>query len=136
MNHSHSRAQIASSTLSLAVHVLSRILVKQEEGSGTGSGEHLRSVERKADLPVAKHFSSPGHTTDDMMVSVVRSVLTNIKERRSTEDRLIFKCRTRHAAARHKRGLQFYLNGPGREKLSAALKWTLSARVSHVATFK
>ncbi|XP_078354461.1 uncharacterized protein LOC144639077 [Oculina patagonica] len=33
--------------------------------------EHLRSVERKADLPVAKHFSSPGHTTYDMMVSVV-----------------------------------------------------------------
>ncbi|KAL9976615.1 hypothetical protein ACROYT_G013937 [Oculina patagonica] len=56
--------------------------------------EHLRSVERKADLPVAKHFSSPGHTTDDMMVSVVRSGLTNIRERRSAEGRLIFKCRT------------------------------------------
>ena len=56
--------------------------------------EHLRSVKRKADLPVAKHFSSPGHTTDDMMVSVVRSGLTNIKERGSPEGRLIFKCRT------------------------------------------
>ncbi|KAL9953630.1 hypothetical protein ACROYT_G041077 [Oculina patagonica] len=56
--------------------------------------EHLRSVERIADLPVAKHFSSPGHTTDDMMVSVVRSGLTNIRERRSAEGRLIFKCRT------------------------------------------
>ena len=34
--------------------------------------EHLRSVSKKADLPVAKHFSSPGRTTDDMMVAVVR----------------------------------------------------------------
>ena len=29
--------QVASSTLSLAVHVLCRILVKQEKGLGTGS---------------------------------------------------------------------------------------------------
>ena len=28
--------------------------------------EHLRSVKSRADLSVARHVSSPGHTTDDM----------------------------------------------------------------------
>ena len=56
--------------------------------------EHLRSVSKKADLPVAKHFSSPGHTTDDMMVAVVRAGLHNTRDRRRAEGRLIFKCKT------------------------------------------
>ena len=55
--------------------------------------EHLRSVSKKADLPVAKHFSSPGHTTDDMMVAVVRAGLHNTRDRRRAEGRLIFKCK-------------------------------------------
>ena len=54
--------------------------------------EHLRSVSKKADLPVAEHFSSPGHTTDDMMVAVVRAGLHNNRDRRRAEGRLIFKC--------------------------------------------
>ena len=56
--------------------------------------EHLRSVSKKADLPVAKHFSSPDHTTDDMMVAVVRAGLHNTRDRRRAEGRLIFKCKT------------------------------------------
>ena len=56
--------------------------------------EHLRSVSKKADLPVAKHFSSPGHTTDDMMVAVVRAGLHNTRDRRRAEVRLVFKCKT------------------------------------------
>ena len=56
--------------------------------------EHLRSVKKKADLPVPKHFSSPGQRTDDMMVSVVRTGFKNTTERRSAEERLIFKCQT------------------------------------------
>ena len=56
--------------------------------------EHLRSVSKKADLPVAKHFSSPGRTTDDMMVAVVRAGLHNTRDRHRAECRLIFKCKT------------------------------------------
>ena len=56
--------------------------------------EHLRSVSKKADLPVAKHFSSPGRTTDDMMVAVVRAGLHNTRDRRRAEGRLICKCKT------------------------------------------
>ena len=33
--------------------------------------QHLRSVAEKVHLPIAKHLSSLGHTTDDMMVVVV-----------------------------------------------------------------
>ena len=40
----------------------------------------LRSVARKADLPVVKRFSSPGRTADDMIMSVVRIGLTNMRE--------------------------------------------------------
>ena len=47
--------------------------------------EHLRSVSKKADLPVAKHFSSPGHTTEDMLVAVVRAGLHNTRDRRRAE---------------------------------------------------
>ena len=53
--------------------------------------ELLRSVSKKADLPVAKHFSSPGHTTDDMMVAVVRTGLHNTRDRLRAEGRLNFK---------------------------------------------
>ena len=55
---------------------------------------HLRSVTKQADLPVAKHFSSPGHTTDDMMVSVVNDRFENTKERRRAGGRLFFTCIT------------------------------------------
>ena len=33
--------------------------------------EHLRSVSKKAGLPVAKKFSSPGHTTDDTIITLI-----------------------------------------------------------------
>ena len=48
---------------------------------GDGFWEHLRSVSKQADLPVAKHFSSPGHTTDDIMLAVVRAGLHNTREK-------------------------------------------------------
>lgn len=36
--------------------------------------EHLRSIRLPdSDLPVGRHFASPGHTTQDMLVSVIRS---------------------------------------------------------------
>ena len=56
--------------------------------------EHLRSVKKKADLPVAKHFSSPRHTTDDMMVYVVITGFRDTAQRRSAEGQKIFKCQT------------------------------------------
>ena len=61
---------------------------------GNRFSEHLRSVEKKANLPVAKHFSSPGRTTEGMMVSVVRTGFRDTAQRRSAEGRLIFKCQT------------------------------------------
>ena len=56
--------------------------------------EHLRSVRRQEDLPVANHFCSPGHTAEDMMVAVVRTGYRNNKTRRRAEGRLIFTCQT------------------------------------------
>ena len=56
--------------------------------------KHLRSVKKKVDLSVAKHFSSLGHTTDDMIVSVVRTGFRDTAQRRSAEGPLIFKCQT------------------------------------------
>ena len=36
-------------------------------------------MERKADLPVAEHFSSPGHTTDDIMCLLCEQALPTSK---------------------------------------------------------
>ena len=64
----------------------------------------FRSVSKKADLPVAKHFSFPGHTADDMMVAVERAGLHDVRERRSAEGRL------NSATTRHK-SLSSYIKG-------------------------
>ena len=56
--------------------------------------EHLRSVTKQAGLPVAKHFSLPGHKTDDMLVSVVNDRFKNTKERRRGEGRVSVRCKT------------------------------------------
>ena len=56
-------------------------------------------VKKKADLPVAKHFSSPGHTTDDMMVSVVSTGFRDTAQRRSAEGRMISNAKLSNDAA-------------------------------------
>ena len=42
-----------------------------------------------AGLPVGDHFSKPGHSNDDMIVSVLKGNLVNLRERRRTELELI-----------------------------------------------
>ena len=93
------RQRFSCTTISLVYNITCRACSLSYIGQtgrrlGDRLCEHLRSVERKADLPVAKHLPSPGHTTYDIMVSVVRSGHTNITQRRSAEGRLIFLCRT------------------------------------------
>ena len=59
--------------------------------------EHLRSTRLSAsDLPVGRHFASPGHTSQDMLVSVIRLGFRNATNRRSFKARMIFRHRTLH----------------------------------------
>ena len=60
--------------------------------------EHLRSTRLPdSDLPVGRHFASPGHTTQDMLlVSVIRSGFTDATDRGSFEARMIFRHHTLH----------------------------------------
>ena len=54
--------------------------------------EHLRSTRlTDTDFPVGRHFASPGHTAEDMLVSVIRSGFSSTTHRRSVEARMIFK---------------------------------------------
>ena len=45
-------------------------------------------------LPVGRHFAPPGHTTQDMLVSIIRSGFRDATDRRSFEARVIFGHRT------------------------------------------
>ena len=68
-----------------------------ETGSRLGDRfkEHLRSTRLPgSDLPVGRHFASPGHTTWDMLVPVIRSGFRDATDRRSFEARMIFRHRT------------------------------------------
>jgi len=56
--------------------------------------EHIRSVGANTDLPVGKHFSSPGHSVGDMLVSVICAGFRTTMVRRSMEARLIFRHKT------------------------------------------
>ncbi|XP_078362687.1 uncharacterized protein LOC144646860 [Oculina patagonica] len=56
--------------------------------------EHLRSIAIQSDAPVAEHFNLPGHTTNDMLVSVLRAGLTDTMERKRFEAKLIFRHQT------------------------------------------
>ena len=57
--------------------------------------EHLRSTRLSGtDLPVGRHFTSPGYSIGDMLVSVIRSGFRSPTERRSFEARMIFRHRT------------------------------------------
>ena len=59
--------------------------------------EHLRSARRPdSDDPVGRHFASPGHTTEDMLVSIIRSGFRDVAERRSFEARMILTHLTLH----------------------------------------
>ena len=59
--------------------------------------EHLRSIRlQDSDLPVGRHFASPGHTTQDMLVSVIRSDFRDASDRRSFKAMMIFRHRTLH----------------------------------------
>ena len=49
------------------------------------------------DLPVARHFTLPGHSTEDMLVSAIRSGFQSTSDRRRFEAKLIFKHRTLHS---------------------------------------
>ena len=56
--------------------------------------EHIRSVGANTDLPVGKHFSSPGHSVGDMLVSVICAGFRTTMVRRNMEARLIFRHKT------------------------------------------
>ena len=59
--------------------------------------EHLRSTRTtNTDLPVARRFTSHGHSTEDMLVSAIRSGFQSTLDRRRFEAKLIFKHRTLH----------------------------------------
>ena len=55
------------------------------------SGRRLRDrfLEHLTDLPTGRHFTSPGHSVSDMLVSVIRSCLRSLTERRRIEVRMI-----------------------------------------------
>tara|TARA_B100001146_G_C16115238_1_gene405491 strand:- start:583 stop:870 length:288 start_codon:yes stop_codon:yes gene_type:complete len=67
-------------------------------------GEHLRSVENKkhlsedhqddADIKVAAHFNTPGHSIDDMNISGLLFAPSDYQKRRTLEKRIIFKLGT------------------------------------------
>ena len=58
---------------------------------------HLRSTRTaNTDLSVARHFTSLGHSTKDMLVSVIRSGFQSTLDRCRFEAKLIFKHRTLH----------------------------------------
>ena len=60
--------------------------------------ENLRSARlTDTDLPVGRHFASPGHTAEDILVSVIRSGFSSTTHRRSISSfkaRMIFKHHT------------------------------------------
>ena len=59
--------------------------------------EHLRSTRQSnTDLPVGRHFASPGHASTDMLVSVIHSGFRDTQNRRLFEARMIFKHKTLH----------------------------------------
>ena len=59
--------------------------------------EHLRSTRQtNTDLPVGRHFASPGHASTDMLVSVIHSGFRDTQDRRRFEARMIFKHKTLH----------------------------------------
>ena len=51
---------------------------------------HLRST-RLPDLPVGRHFASPGHKTADKRAPVMYSSFRDAIDRRSFEARMIFR---------------------------------------------
>ena len=57
---------VTSFTLLLVVHTLCRTLAKLDAGLVTGS-VNISDLLRRKWTYMARHFSSPGHTTDDMM---------------------------------------------------------------------
>ena len=59
--------------------------------------EHLRSTRQtNTDLPVGRHFASPGHASTDMLVSVIRSGFRDTQDRHRFEAGMIFKHKTLH----------------------------------------
>ena len=59
--------------------------------------EHLLSTKvRGPNLPVGRHFASSGHTTENMRVSVIRAGLSDARDRRIFEAKMIIKHDTLH----------------------------------------
>ena len=48
------------------------------------------------DLPVGRHFASPGHASTDVLVSVIHSGFRDTQNRRLFEAGMIFKHKTLH----------------------------------------
>ena len=77
----------------LKCHACHNIYIR-ETGTQLGDRfrEHLHSTRLPdSDLPVGGHFASPGNTTQDMLVSVIRSGFRDATDRRSFEARMIFR---------------------------------------------
>ena len=59
--------------------------------------EHLRSTRQtNNDLPLGRHFASPGHASTDMLVSVIHSGFRDTPNRHLFEARMIFKHKPSH----------------------------------------
>ena len=67
---------------------------------------HCKKSQTNTDLPVGRHFASPGHASTDMLVSVIRSGFRDTQDRRCFEARMIFKHKTLHPG-----GLKVAQNG-------------------------
>ena len=64
---------------------------------GGRSREHLRSTRQSnTDLPVCRHFASPGHTCTDMPLLIIHSDFRDTQNRRLFEAGMIFKHKTLH----------------------------------------
>ena len=107
--------------LSNATHFIRSILEKTDRRLGDRFREHLSSRRLPdSDLLVGRHFACPGHTTQDMLVSVNRSSFRDATDRRSFEARIIFRHRTLH---------------PGGFNADFGFINKKSARASNVASF-
>jgi len=84
-------------SLSNATHFTRSISEKTDRRLGDRFREHLSSTRLPdSDLLVGRHFAFPGHTTQDMLVSVIRSSFRDATDGRSFEARIIFRHRTLH----------------------------------------
>ena len=55
---------------------------------------HRNTIRNKSTLPVGEHFSSDGHSENDMRINILQGNLHDTHNRRTVEQKLIAKFRT------------------------------------------